>query len=1154
MFKLLNRFAWLIAIIIAISITAIDDDFFFYWIIFWLIVKFIFLSDSFIKSRLEFFATSIKENYLWNEKINNSPIIPFNKGDEDIKKEETINLAEIEQEKIETEEQEKHQALQEEIRQEKIADIQNNTNYTQKRYEQTAFDIFLINAWNYIKDFFSTNLLAKLGWILVFLAVVYFLKWVVWNFWEIIWPIGRITLGIIIGFTTYLVWVKIHSNYENEWLILMWTWVLINFAVILSWRYLIWDDWYLTEWTTFLFLILNTVFAALTSLVYKSKTLLLFSFIFAYLNPFIIWAETSWEPYTLIWYSLIVSLWALYISIRQVNMTLLLISFIAWNLLFLIAPFSDSIWWSSKIILTSLFSIASVISINKFKGLNHNTPKLITNLFIWAYVFIILNLLNSSIYFEGTYINVLSETFSFIVYNLIILSLFIFSINIVRNSPIIPFHKEDENNNSSFLSIILFLPLILLVWILFSWNLIFTPFILVATIITYLIWFTFIQNLSNIFSYIFFGALAVFILLFNLDIALMWNNSLISSTEFITIIFTSLIFLFSSYYYSIKPNLSNLFSIWTIWTILILSPIIKNNGEFMNYSILAISIFALANWVLPFINKNLLEKAKNLSNLITWSVLWALFLSFQIYSFWELYFPWISEGFAFLALAVIYFIQGYFIADKIWIEKIKKSNDLKNVFYSYTWISISLFSIAIAFVFSNHPEIISTTWLFEATVLYFFYWKTENTKIFWAATILFIVWLTKFGILIDVVQKWEYLFLISFLVIFWSFILNLKFLDKTKEKGLTIIHNSLHMLWMLIMWWLLLKIIESTWHGWSTLWISLFTWLLWTFYSRFSFDLLKKVFVLLIAIISIAHIWSIEYIFWNLGKDNLEYLKIVQYFVSAIIIWNLFIWNKLNTKKSYNKTLTIILGFYAFVISNFYILDIFESMFAHFSLTIYWGLIASALLIYWIQENIIKYRTIWLYFLTLTSAKIFLYDVWEIGNTNSRVLAFAILWVIFIIISTLYTKRYWDNLLWEFSLDNLKDIEKLPNKESKKEEKVENNSLWKKEINKKEVKETKFIINDEIKNIDVSNIKTVKFSFSNWKNISIRAVNLIKISKLIVRELDWKTKFEKWDLSDIYEYVKNNYKSELSKDNYDKIIVIIEKFVLLGWEVIFIEK
>ena len=185
MFKLLNRFAWLIAIIIAISITAIDDDFFFYWIIFWLIVKFIFLSDSFIKSRLEFFATSIKENYLWNEKINNSPIIPFNKGDEDIKKEETINLAEIEQEKIETEEQEKHQALQEEIRQEKIADIQNNTNYTQKRYGQTAFDIFLINAWNYIKDFFSTNLLAKLGWILVFLAVVYFLKWVVWNFWEI---------------------------------------------------------------------------------------------------------------------------------------------------------------------------------------------------------------------------------------------------------------------------------------------------------------------------------------------------------------------------------------------------------------------------------------------------------------------------------------------------------------------------------------------------------------------------------------------------------------------------------------------------------------------------------------------------------------------------------------------------------------------------------------------------------------------------------------------------------------------------------------------------------------------------------------------------------------------------------------------------------
>jgi len=69
----------------------------------------------------------------------------------------------------------------------------------------------------------------------------------------------------------------------------------------------------------------------------------------------------------------------------------------------------------------------------------------------------------------------------------------------------------------------------------------------------------------------------------------------------------------------------------------------------------------------------------------------------------------------------------------------KSDSDLKNIFYTFIAISISLFSIAIAFVFSDSAEIITTVWLFEATILYFFYSKDSNQKIFWAATILFII-------------------------------------------------------------------------------------------------------------------------------------------------------------------------------------------------------------------------------------------------------------------------------------------------------------------------------------------------------------------------------------------------------------------------------
>ena len=87
MSKLLNRFTWIISIITVILITAIDYDLFFIWLLAWWVVKFFFLSESFIKERLEFFANSLKENYLWNESL---PIKNFNKIEENKINEEEI--------------------------------------------------------------------------------------------------------------------------------------------------------------------------------------------------------------------------------------------------------------------------------------------------------------------------------------------------------------------------------------------------------------------------------------------------------------------------------------------------------------------------------------------------------------------------------------------------------------------------------------------------------------------------------------------------------------------------------------------------------------------------------------------------------------------------------------------------------------------------------------------------------------------------------------------------------------------------------------------------------------------------------------------------------------------------------------------------------
>ena len=1031
MFKLLNRFAWILSlsfwfIIIFIIIGSNgyrvnwEEVFFswFFWVIAWLIIKKLLFSKTFIQNRLEFFANSLKQNYIENkeEKLETKLDI-FEKPKEENKITNESNVLNTQEEKTK-----ENKILEKNI---EIEDLTNSKNYTENK-NPTVIEEFFNKTTNYIKDFFSTNLLAKLGWILVFLAVVYFLKWVATAFWEAIWPVWRITIWIIIGFVIYLIWAKIQKSHKNEWIILIWTWILINFAVILAGRYLVWWDWYLTETTTFLFLILNTIFWVLTSLIYKSKTLLLFSFIFAYLNPLIIWAKPIGDPYTLVWYSLIVSLWALFISQKEQSISLFIIAFLAWNFLLLIAPSSNTSWEITKIIALNIYNIISILNASKFQ----DKYKLSLEITFWA------------------------------------------------------------------------------------------AFLIIA-------WY-----LANI------------------------NHDIINSDSYLYIlaIITSLTFLVFAYIQSFKKTY--LFSIWTIWTILTLAPLIiyktiliqpkcgiyscsipvKENSNLMILSIYTIAIFAIINLALPFLNKKLFEK-KSLSNLVFWILSAAVFFAFEIYNYWEIHFPWTIEGFAFLWLAIIYFLEWFFIINKLWIENVKKDENLKNIFYIFMGVSISLFSIAIAFVFSNYPEIISTTWLFEATILYYFYSKTNSPKIFTAATILFIIWLTKFGILLDVVHRGDFKFLISFAIILLSFILNLYFINKAEKKSYQNIHNALHIIWMLIMWGLLLKIIPSTGHGWSMLWISIFITILWSFYAKFNFNFLKIIFTIVLALFSISHIWELNHILWKLSYDKKEYLKFLQYIVTAIIISNYFIWDKLNLEKKYNKIILIIIWIYSFIISNLFILDLFEKIFGFYTLTIYWGLIASALLLYWIQKNIIKYRTIWLYFLTLTSAKIFLYDIWQIWNTNSRIAVFAILWVIFIILSTLYTKRFWDNMKWEFSFDNLKS-----NKINDKEVKSYNST-----------KKQDFLINQEIKNIDISKYKWVKFIFNNWKSISIRSKNLIKIAKLVTNN-NKKTIFEKNELKITYDYVVNNYKTELSKANYKKILEIMEKFVEFWGEVKFIEK
>ncbi|MDD3646404.1 MAG: DUF2339 domain-containing protein [Candidatus Gracilibacteria bacterium] len=978
MFKLLNRFAWFISLsfgfIIALIIIGTNsyslggEEVFFsgmLGLIFGFIIKKLFLSKSYIESRLEFFAEALNKNpnkvKIKNEEKNETPEVEFVEQTQDF--EETNEYISKDMES-----------------KEKIQKVQKN-----KKPSKLAL---------YIKQFFAENLLAKLGGILVFLGVLFLLSLV----YSAIGPVGKLIIGFSIGFFVYFVGVWLDKKkLENEARVLLGIAILINYLVILGGRYLIGDNVdnsYLQIGTTFLFLIFNTVFAVVTSLLYKSRTLLLFSFIFAFLNPLLIGGSSD-NPYTLSGYSLIVSFGGLYLGTKHKDILLTLGVFILGNLLFLIAPYSSDLHWIIKLASSAILSISSILAIY-----NINSKKL-SLAFGLSYVFLIILL--------GTGDNYLKETTSFVSYMIAILVYF--------GLGIYYFIKTSFNS----VIYILLLPIFIILGLCYTSLLLSIPLTLAIIVLAYLIGFNFAQNkFPSFLKYTFFVILGIFIILTNSYLSI--EKIVLELPSFITVLVVSFVFIFTSYYLSTKKDLEYLYSIGTIGGIFTLAPILVTkltpSTTSFYLSIFSLLLFSILNWILPYINRNLIEKSSNLKNLVIGIIAGVLFLGFEIYNYGTLYFPGISLGYAFLGLAIVYFVLAYFMINKIGVENIKKEETSKNAIYTYLGVTISLFSLAIAYIFSGYEAVISAIWLFEASLLFYFYNKTSENKIATAGIILFAIGVSKLYNLIPLVETRDFVFLIPFAIIFISLVLNIKFVSSKKLEGINLIHDILHILGIGILGVLLLKIIPSTGHGWSTLGISVFLSFIATVYAYFNSMTLKYFFIVIFTIFGMYQIGGFEGVVNKLDRDSLSNLIILQYTSTILLGYIAYVWNKLNSDTVVKNILNIIFSIYIIIITSLYIYDIFDTTFA---VTIYWGLAASIILFYGIGKDIIKLRTIGLYLIILTSMKIFGYDIWYgIEDAVSRVVALIVIGTLFIIISTRYTKKYGNNISGEFNINNLK--------------------------------------------------------------------------------------------------------------------------------------
>lgn len=138
--------------------------------------------------------------------------------------------------------------------------------------------------------------------------------------------------------------------------------------------------------------------------------------------------------------------------------------------------------------------------------------------------------------------------------------------------------------------------------------------VLLGSLFIYLIIFVFLyETVSVWFRYLFFIVLCVFLGMSNFSLQFIIPEGMDNITH-LSVIISSLVFLFASYFFSGRQKLEYLYTIGTIGTIFLLLPIIETKGVFMMTSIISIVIFTLANILTPFLNRNLCQNdLKNLA-------------------------------------------------------------------------------------------------------------------------------------------------------------------------------------------------------------------------------------------------------------------------------------------------------------------------------------------------------------------------------------------------------------------------------------------------------------------------------------------------------------------------------------------------------------
>lgn len=993
-----------------------------------------------------------------------------------------------------------------------------NSNISNSFKENTTPEITTIpeepsKLWLWIQSFFSDRPLAKIWGILLFLGAL-FLLWLIF-----IWigPVWRVLMGIWFGF--FLVFIGVWfdaKDIKTEARVLFGIGIAVNYLTILFGRHMITGSTALISdgFATFA-LLLNTGFAITLALVYRSRVLLGFAFIFAYATPFLVGSEKS-----------SILLLSIYTTIITLAISII-------NGFYARMEESESIkylQWIAIVGMTALFSVAGVtattdelvivfgwlwISVTALAIFVYQQKESPIAIFIAAYIVLMIStIVNSTLFL-----------LPFCIIALLIFSLFFIFQNLIAIASLVWFW------------IISFLLGLFGFWA--GWAESIGMLFLVGISVFLLLGFASIKLMSHLLASV---ALVWFGILTFLGIVTVDMNLAMESTTILLVKVMSILLLVGASIFTLHLRDAFVFFLAALMSwILMVYP--NTFDTHVGITLISFLIYIFGVLIIPYILTRSEKPIAQKGFLLVSLPLSALIISWGIYELGHEIFPWIAMGLAYIVQALVYL--GYAIV--VWskfLPTVSQSTqgtvnqDNKNMLLVLFALPLSLFTFSFAFLFQDVPGVMSLAWVIESAILYLIAIRMNDTRIFTAAHLVLAIGIIKEVTLIDIMQARDWSMFGILVLMLVSIMASLMILRWEKQYR-RIPYDILHIFSILSIGYGIRIIIPSTAHGWSLLGIAFLIFIINYFYSQFGKKIHQIFAIFLFGFLCLGFIDR-----FNSLELTVPYL-FVQYSALVLILLIGYSWYRANTVMgSINLGISMI-GF--LWISSLYI----DKFYGIFAVSIYLTLIASFLIIRGIINDSPRLRTLGLYIGLFVLVKILFYDIWNgDGNTITRVIALMIAGWLMIYLSQLYGKyvsRGWSE---ELSVFNIIGKSFLSSEESDSSHEKSNSSTNNQYVDE----QNPFIgeLDTELKNVSVSAYSAVIFSTPS-ESFTVKRASVIKIARHITSTLK-RSKFAPNELESAYNYVLHNISSGMQKTELDNLLVKIKKWISEWGSVEFVEK